>query len=62
MAHHIVVGRQFGDSVQFPAEGGDIKQVRQEAKAEARRIFDYKGPGGDAADPSVSLRQVEEKE
>ena len=60
--HFIAVCRQLGDSVQFPLDGEDIKQVRLDAKATARKIFDYKGSGGDALDPSVSLRQVEEKD
>lgn len=59
--HFIVVCRQLGDSVQFPIDGEDIKQVRLDAKKEGRRIFGYAGSGGDALDPSVSLRQVEEK-
>lgn len=59
MAEFIAVARQYGDSVQFPLEADDIKDARIFAKTEARRIFDYKGQGDD---PSVSVRQVQEKD
>ncbi len=52
--------KHYGDKVTFDVDAVEAKEALTKARAEARRIFDYKQ--GDAAAPTVSVKPIIEKD
>ena len=59
MPEYKIVARQYGNSVEFVIQSDNTKQALADARKESRLIYDYEGVGDD---PTVSVKEIKEKE